>query len=55
MQIRIPLFHADRYPVPTLHIYADPGPTFHFDAGPYPDPVPYESDVNLRPLVLLKK
>jgi hypothetical protein len=31
------------------------GSNFHFDAGPDPDPVSYESDANLRPLVLLKK
>jgi hypothetical protein len=58
MQIRIPLLTLLRigtYPVPILHIYAETDPTFHFNAGPDPNPVPYESGANLRPLVLLKK
>jgi hypothetical protein len=39
------------------HFHADPDPSFHFNTNPTfhfnadPDPVPHQSDVNLRPLV----
>jgi hypothetical protein len=49
--IRIPL-HFNTYPDPTFHFDADPDPTFHCDTDmlPDPDPVPRQSEENLRPL-----
>ena len=37
------------------HLCGVGDPTFHFEACLEPDPVPYESGANMRPLVLLKK
>ncbi len=38
-------------PDPVFYFDADPDPAFHLDAGLDPDPGPYQSDANLRPLV----
>ncbi len=51
IRIRIPLFHFDTDPDPTLHFWCRSDPTFHFKADQDLDPAPRQRDEDLQPLV----